>query len=428
MNEQKPERAYGYRVDIQSDKFSADKSLLGKVRSYRTNYEGHEKMGLNSYQKSPLLSACDREVIIYDRHRGIEKKVLMFGSNSYLGLINDGDIIEKTAEAVRKYGIGSGGVPMLSGTFDVHYELEKALSGLTGFDDTILFSSGFTANIGVINGLVRHNNLIIHDKFNHASLLDGSLMTGAKMIRYKHNSPAHLEKLLSRNSEEYRDGILVVTDGVFSMDGDIPDIPAILDITRRYNALLVIDEAHATGVTGDRGRGTLSHFNITDRSGIILTGTLSKAIGTVGGYISAGQDIINYLRVFARSNLYSTSLPPSVCVSSIEVIRRMLESDIVERLAENSAYLRDKLRKNGFNILDSVTAAVPIIVGDEYKLTALSKELLDEKNIYASIIVPPVVLPNLSRIRVNVMASHTREDMDYLVESLVELFSRHGLL
>lgn len=418
---------YDFKIDIQSEKFSSDKSIMGKVFDFQERFEKHEKLGHNTYLKAPLTSVCDRVVKIYDRHSDTEKEVLMFGSNSYLGAINNQMINDSTIDTIKKYGYGSGGVPALSGTFDIHYDLERKLSELSGFDDSLLFSSGFTANIGAITGLVRPNNLIIHDKFNHASLLDGSIMSGAKMIRYRHNDPVHLERLLSENVEEYKNGILVVTDGVFSMDGDIANIPAILELVRKYNAILLIDDAHATGVIGDKGRGTLSHYKIEDKSNIILTGTLSKALGAIGGYISADQKIINYLRMYARSNLYSTSLPPSVCASSIETINYMLESDVVERLRKNSDYLRAKLRERDFNILNSVTAAVPVIVGDEYKLTTIAKELLDEKNIWISLIVPPVVSPKLSRFRLSVMASHTSEDIDYLVDSLDELFIRHKL-
>lgn len=418
---------YTFKIDIQSEKYSSDKSLMAKILAYQQNFNEHERLGHNTYYKAPLVSSCGRIVEIFDRHNNTNKDILMFGSNSYLGLIDNEGVINRTIETVQKYGIGSGGVPALSGTFDIHYELEKVLSNLTGFDDSLLFSSGFTANIGAISGIVREHNLIIHDKFNHASLLDGTKMSGAKMIRYRHNDPAHLEKLLAENIDEYKQGIMVVTDGVFSMDGDIANIPAILDIVRKYNALLLIDEAHATGVIGEKGRGTLSHFNIQDKSNIILTGCLSKAIGTIGGYISADQNIINYLRMYARSNLYSTSLPPSVCTSSMEIIKIMLETDVVERLTQNSEYLRTKLKNNNFNILNSVTAAIPVIVGDEYKLTALTKDLFDEKNICVSLIVPPVVSPKLSRLRLSVMASHTFDDIDYLVDSLNEVFTRYKL-
>ena len=194
----------------------------------------------------------------------------------------------------------------------------------------MLFSSGYTANLGVISGLLRSNHLIVHDKIDHASLLDGTALSGAKMIRFKHGDMIHLEKVLETNYEKYPKGIMVATGGVFSMDGDIANIPAILSLCRKFNALLLIDDAHAIGVIGEKGAGTLSYYNINERENIIVTGTLSKAIGTVGGYITASQEIIDYLSIYARSNMFSTSLPPSVCAGALGVFEEMDRTDVVK--------------------------------------------------------------------------------------------------
>ena len=409
-----------FKLDILSNKKSQDGSILGKVYDFQEKFKEHEMLGFNYYKKTPLMSICDREVIIYDRHNKQNRDVLMFGSNNYLGAIVNQTVINKTMEATKKFGIGSGGVPALSGTTIYHNMLEERLSKLTGFDDTMLFSSGFTANLGVISGLIQSNHLIIHDRLNHASLLDGSIMSGAKFIRYKHNDILDLEKIIKENQKLYPNGILVVTDGVFSMDGDIANIPAILDVVRRYNALLLIDEAHATGVIGKKGAGTLSHFNISDKSNIILTGTLSKALGSIGGYISASKEIIDFLRMYARSNLYSTSLPPTICASALAVLDYMTDSDIVEILQNKSKYLREELTKNGYNILNTETAIIPIIIGDEYILTKITKDLLD-RGIFISSLFAPVVPAKLSRLRINVMASLTKEDMDYFIDVLNDL-------
>lgn len=184
------------------------------------------------------------------------------------------------------------------------------------------FLRGYTANLGAIAGLLRPNHLIIHDKLDHASLLDATTLSGAKMLRFKHGDINHLEKILEANANQFPNGIMVATDGVFSMDGDIANIPAILTLCKKYGAILLIDDAHATGVIGHKGAGTLSHFGINDRDNIIVTGTLSKAVGTVGGYITASQEVIDYLRIYARSNMFSTSLPPSVCAGAMEVFKK----------------------------------------------------------------------------------------------------------
>lgn len=283
-----------------------------------------------------------------------------------------------------------------------------------------------TANLGVISGLIRPNNLIIHDKLDHASLLDGTVMSGAKMIRYKHGDINDLERLLKDNSPQYPNGILVVTDGVFSMDGDIAKLPQILEITRKYDAILLVDEAHAIGVIGDKGAGTLSHYGITDRKNIILTGTLSKAIGTVGGYITASQDVIDYLRIYARSNMFSTSLPPSVCAAAIEVIKVMQSTEIVEHLKQNAEYLQNKLKSEGFNIMNTETPIIPLVVGDQAILTQLAKDAFDSGFIINPIF-PPAVPANLTRFRISVMASHTQKDMDMLVELIIKLFEKYDI-
>lgn len=417
-----------YKIDLQKNKKSVDGSIMGKIEDFqRTVFAEHENLGLNLLKKSPLTSRCDREVSIQERHVNKEMKLLMFASNSYIGATIHFDAVEKAIEVTREYGIGSGGVPLLSGTTIYQNELEQEIAKTKGFDDAIVFSSGFTANIGTILGLVAPNNLIVHDKLNHASLIDGTIMSGAKMVRHKHNDVNDLEKVLKENINNYpKGGILVVTDGVFSMDGDIANIPEILEITRKYEALLLIDDAHSTGQIGKNGAGTLSYFNITDNSDIIVTGTLSKAIGTVGGFVAANQKIIDYLRIFARSNMYSTSLPPSVCAAATEVFKYMKNSDVVTQLQSNSKYLRDALSERGYNIMNTETGIVPIIVGDEHKLTMMSKDFT-ERGIMVNYIFPPVVSPKLSRLRISVMASHTRNDLDRLIRAIDEVFAIYSL-
>lgn len=415
-----------YKVDLYKNKQSSNGTILEKVYAFQEQLEEHESFQFNILAKSPAISACDRKVRVLDRYSQKAIEALMFGSNNYLGAVMYECAIDKAIEVTKSYGIGAGGVPLLTGTNILQKQLEATIAKTKGCADSILFSSGFTANIGAIIGLIRPNNLIVHDKLNHASLIDGSLMSGAKMVRYKHNDPASLEKVLSENYKQYPGGILVITDGVFSMDGDIAKLPEIIDIVNRYDALLLIDDAHATGVIGEKGKGTLSHFNITDRKNIIITGTLSKAIGSVGGFIAADREIINYLRIFARSNMYSTALPPAVCASAIEVFKYIEESDIVDTLRYNSNYMRGKLASKGYNILGSQTAIIPIICKDEYVLTTISKEFLD-RGIIANYIFPPVVSPGKSRIRVSIMATHKIEDIDYFISVLDTIDKKYKL-
>lgn len=408
------------------NKNSKDGSILGKVFDFQEELKEHEHAGLNNYKKHPHLTACDRECVVFNRHINKKQKVIMFGSNSYLGANLFTKAIEKAIHATEDFGIGSGGVPLLNGTTVYQTELEKIIAKKTGFDDAMLFSSGYTANLGVISGLLRSNHLIVHDKLDHASLLDGTTLSGAKMIRFKHGDMKHLEKVLETNYEKYPKGIMVATDGVFSMDGDIANIPAILSLCKKFNALLLIDDAHATGVIGEKGAGTLSYYNINERENIIVTGTLSKAVGTVGGYITASQEIIDYLRIYARSNMFSTSLPPSVCAGAIGVFEEMDRTDVVKKLQDNTDYMHKELREASFNILNTETPIIPLVVGDINILTYMVKDAFDN-GYFINAIVPPVVPPNLTRFRISVMACHTKEDMDGLVKLLVELFEKYNL-
>lgn len=415
-----------YIVNLTGNRTSKDGSIMGKVLDFKEEIALHEQSGLNVYKKHPQLTACDRNVTVYNRHTQQKVEAIMFGSNSYLGATIFPEAIQKAIEVTQEFGIGSGGVPLLTGTSIYQEELEKLIAKISGMDDAILFSSGYTANLGVISGLIRPNNLIIHDKLDHASLLDGTIMSGAKMIRYKHGNINDLERLLKEHSSQYKNGILVVTDGVFSMDGDIAKLPQILEITKKYDAILLIDEAHATGVIGEKGADTLSHYGITDRKNIILTGTLSKAIGTVGGYITASQDIIDYLRIYARSNMFSTSLPPSVCAAAIEVIKVMQSTEVVEQLKQKAEYLQNKLRSEGFNIMNTETPIIPLVVGDQAILTQMAKDAFDNGFIINPIF-PPAVPANLTRFRISVMASHTQKDMDMLVDLIIKLFEKYAI-
>lgn len=406
-----------YKIDLQTNKKSSDGSILEKIFSFQNQLQTHDKHRLHILRKAPLSSVCDRTVTLIDRYNNKKANYLMFGSNNYLGVISENCCIEAAVKVTREFGIGAGGVPLLTGTNIFQNKLEAKIAEMKGFDDAILFSSGFTANIGAIIGLIRENNLIVHDKLNHASLIDGSLMSGAKMLRYTHNNIASLEKILSENHKQYAGGILVITDGVFSMEGDIANLPAIIEVVNKYHAILLIDDAHATGVIGELGKGSLSHFNIEQRENIIVTGTLSKAIGTIGGFIAANQKIIDYLRIFARSNMYSTALPPATTASALEAINYMETSDGVLRLKQNSDYMRSELSKRGYHTLNSETAIIPVIVRDEYLLTKISGYFF-EKGILVNYIYPPVVPPGKSRIRISMMASHTRNDIDYFLEIL----------
>lgn len=415
-----------YTISLTKNKESHDSSIMGKVKDFSFEMKSHEEESLKIYKKNPHVSACDRVTSVYNRHDKKTHEYILFGSNGYLGASILETAKKKAIEAIETFGIGTGSVPLLTGTTIYQEILEKTISNLVGFDDAILFSSGYTANIGAIAGLLRKNNIVIHDKLNHASLLDATILSGCKMARFKHGDMHSLEMQLKKYHKEFPGGIMIATDGVFSMDGDIAKIPQILELAKKYEAIVLIDEAHATGVIGEFGAGTLSHYNITGRNNIIITGPLSKAIGTVGGYVTASQNIIDYLRIYARSNMFSTSLPPSVCASAIEVFKALQETDIVERLRMNTNYFIKKMNDSGFNILKTETPIIPLIIGNAEKLTEMSADALREGYIINPI-YPPAVPANLTRFRISIMACHRQEDMDGLVDLLISLFEKYSL-
>ena len=377
---------------------------------------------INNHNLRTLKEYCPLDAVRVKRD---DKEYLMMASNNYLGLTFDPRVIEGAVKGAQQYGTGSGGSRLVSGTFPLFTELENALAKFKNTEKALVFNTGYMANVGTISAIADKNTIIFSDALNHASIIDGCRLSRGTVKTYSHCDIDELKYLLKQVDRNTRK--LIVTDGVFSMDGDIADIPAILEITKKYNALLLIDDAHATGVIGEDGAGTLSYYDIKERENIIVTGTLSKAIGSIGGFITAKQNIIDYLRVYARSNMYSTSLPQSICAASLEVIKEMRNTDIQNALKRNAEYVRNGLRALGFNTLNSMTPIIPVIVGDEYILTQITKELYD-RNIFTNAIFPPVVPPNMCRIRIGVMSSHTFEDCDRLINAFHEIGKKYGLI
>lgn len=413
-------------VEYKSYYQSADCSILDKIERYSGYLEDHEEKKMNFFLKSPLLSGCENSSTIYDRHSSDNRQMTMFGSNNYLGLSTVPEVREAGIEAIEKYGVGSGGVPLFSGTHILQQKLEQKIAALKGCEDSMVFSSGYAANIGTVTGLIRPNNLIVHDRLNHSSLLDGSALTGAKFVRYLHNSPLSLEKTLEENHETYPDGMIVITDGVFSMDGDVASLPEIIEIAKKYNALVMIDDAHATGVIGHKGAGTKSHYSLTDGVDIV-SGTLSKAIGAVGGFVASTKKIINYLRLYARSNMYSTALPPSVCASAIAAIDYMQTSERVEQLKQNYTYVSENLSKLGYSTGKTESAIIPMMIGDEATISLMARDFF-ENDIFVNAVFHPAVPPKQSRFRISVMATHTKEQLDRFLNVADKLGKKYKII
>lgn len=353
------------------------------------------------------------------------KRVLQMSSNNYLGLTQHPALKKAALEAIDRYGVGAGSVRTITGTLDIHDELERRLAEFKGTEATLVFQSGFTTNQGVLASILGPDDIVISDELNHASIIDGIRLTKCAKKIYAHKNMNQLEDLLKK-SGEYRQRI-VVTDGVFSMDGDIAPLPEIVQLAERYDALVYVDDAHASGVLGKHGKGSTDHFGLHGRVHIQV-GTLSKAIGAVGGYVATTQVLKDYLTNVARSFLFSTSLPPSVaatCLAAIEVLKN--EPELTERLWTNANSFRHSLQQAGFDTGSSETPIIPIIVGDPAETNRFSRRLMEE-GVSAQGIVYPTVAMDKGRVRLIVTARHSEEDLAFALEALTKVGREFGLI
>jgi 8-amino-7-oxononanoate synthase len=352
------------------------------------------------------------------------RDLLLLCSNDYLGLASHPDLRKAASDAMERYGFGSGASRLVSGTSALHEELERRLARFKETEAALLFNSGYAANTGIIPAIVGEGDVVLSDGLNHASIIDGCRLSKAKVLVYRHKDVEHVEQLLKQNHDANRR--LVVTDGVFSMDGDIAPLPGLASLAERYNALLMVDDAHGTGVFGDHGGGVVERFGLTKRVHIQM-GTLGKALGSFGAYAAGSRGLIDLLVNRSRSFMFSTALPPAICAASLAAL------DIVEDHPER----RDTLWKNrdrfiaGLRTCDidtggSESSIIPIIIGDSAK-TLKTSEKLFEYGIYATAIRPPTVFENTARIRTTVTAAHSEQDIDFALDVFKNL-KREGCL
>ena len=359
------------------------------------------------------------------------KEVILLSSNNYLGIATHPKLKDAAVSALKEYGTGACASRLISGNMEIHEELEKRIAKFKECQSAIVFPTGYMANIGVITSLASKGDLILSDELNHASIIDGCRLSGAEIKVYPHKDVEKLKKILSQgnafSSKDIHKKRLIVTDGIFSMDGDIAPLPEILGIARKEDALVMVDDAHATGVLGENGKGTAEHFGLTDGN-LIHMGTFSKALGSMGGYIAGSKVIIEYLKNNARPFIYSTALPPSVCASSIAAIDLLeKEPSIRTRLWRNIARFRKGLINLGYNMMESQTQIIPILIGDT-SLTMEFARAIFEKGVYAPGIRPPTVPEGKSRIRTSLMASHTDEQIDRVLEVFESEGQRLGII
>jgi len=346
------------------------------------------------------------------------KRVLNLCSNNYLGLANDERLKRAAREAIERYGVGAGAVRTIAGTMDLHEEFERRIARFKRRRSAILMQSGFNANLGSISALADEGDAIVSEELNHASLIDGCRLSKAKRYVYKHLDMTSLEGTIKEALKERPRRILIATDGVFSMDGDIAPMDQIGEIAEKHGCIVYVDDAHGEGVLGDHGRGIVDHFKAHGRVDVEM-GTLSKAFGVMGGYIAGDEALEEYLKQKARPFLFSSALNPGDVAAALESVKILEESDeLVRKLWENTNYLKERLRALGFDLGTSKTPITPVIVGEEAKATELSRTLFEEENIFAQAIVYPTVQRGRARIRLQPSAVHTKEDLDYAINSL----------
>lgn len=379
----------------------------------RTNNVFRERIG--STERKGVINTID----ILESENGAciivdGKKMINLASNNYLGFANREELKKACIEATETYGVGAGAVRTINGSLKIHQQLEEKIAEFKGTEAAIAFQSGFNCNMGAISAVMTKEDAILSDELNHASIIDGCRLSGAKIIRIKHQDMKDLEKKAKEaiESKKYKK-IMYITDGVFSMDGDIARLPEIIPIVEKYGLITYVDDAHGSGVTG-KGAGTVKHFGLSDKIDMQM-GTLSKAIGVVGGYVAGSKTLIDWLKARSRPFLFSTSLTPGAAAAALASITLMQEHpELVEKVWENANYFKEELKKVGYNIGMSETPITPVILGDEKVTQTFSKKLI-EHGIYAKPIVYPTVPLGTGRIRNMPTAEHTREMLDEAV-------------
>jgi 8-amino-7-oxononanoate synthase len=391
-------------------------ALFDKCRSF-TRAREVQAAGLYPYFK-PISESEDTVVVIEG-----QKKVMM-GSNNYLGLTHHPRVLEAARDALERYGSGCTGSRFLNGTLDLHERLEGRLAEFFGKEAALVFSTGYQANLGVISGLVGRDDVVFIDKLDHASIVDGAKMSYGSTERFAHGNLSQLERLLARNADR---GLMVIVDGVYSMEGDIADLPALLKLCQKYGAALAVDDAHSVGVLGPRGDGTAAHFGVTDEVDVIV-GTFSKSLASIGGFVAASENIIHYLKHHSRPLIFTAALPPANTAGVLAALEVMIaEPERRTRLWENTHRLRDGLRSLGFDLGCTKTPIIPVLIGP-LEMTFMFWRQLFDAGVFTNPVVPPAVPPAECRLRTSLMATHTVDQIDFAIETFARLGKEMGVI
>jgi 8-amino-7-oxononanoate synthase len=383
--------------------------LLDKVRNFTT---AKEVMASGYYNYFRVIESAQTNTV---RFKGQE--TIMLGSNNYLGLTNHPKVKEAAREAISKYGTGCAGSRFLNGTLDIHIELEEKLAALVGKEKALVFSTGFMVNQGVLSSLVGRNELIIVDRTDHASIIDGARLSFGEVRKFKHNDMENLELVLENALDIPK---LIIVDGVFSMEGDIAKLPEIMELAARYDAFVMVDDAHGVGVLGDHGRGTCNHFGLTDKAGLIM-GTFSKSLASVGGFVAGDADVMHYIQHTARALMFSASMPPGSVASVSAAVDIMLEESWRhEALWRNNDIMRARLKDAGFNTGPSETPIIPAVVGEDMTAFVMCTRLAEE-GVFVNPVVSPAVDQGNALIRLSLMATHTEDEIHQAMDIMVKV-------
>jgi glycine C-acetyltransferase len=406
---------------------SPGNDLFEKAASFRAFLRDWKQKQTYSYHRL-VCDACTNTTVIRDRVTKEDRRMVVLASNNYLGLNTDPRVQQAAMDAITTYGTGMCGSRFLSGTYDLIETLERELAAFEHCEDAMVFTSGYQANVGTISAILRPDDTAIIDRLSHASIVDGCKLSGATLRTFRHNDMASLERCL-RKSQRSKGGRLIAVDGVFSMDGDMAPLPQIIDLARGYNARVLVDEAHATGVVGPSGGGTVEHFGLQGKVDIVL-GTFSKTFAATGGFIAASREITDYVQHYGRSYMFSASPTPATVATALTGLRILQkEPEHRERLWRNIQHLHDALCAAGFNVFPSPpeSAVLTLPAGEDLTVRALSKRLYEE-GVFASTVAYPAVPRNQGKIRLSVSALHTEDNLDFATAALQRVGEEFGVI
>jgi glycine C-acetyltransferase len=412
----------GYELKLNSYDLGVDIELADCIQRLRFEHPEVRAVVIRSAKDRVFCAGANIRMLAGASHA----HKVNFCSNNYLGLANHPQVVEAAREATKKYGVGPAAVRSIAGTMDLHVQLEQRLAKFKGAEDVITFQSGFTANLGTISALVGKEDVIFSDRLNHASIIDGCRLSGARIVAYEHNDPSALEDAIKEHASNYRRA-LIVTDGVFSMDGDIAPLPELYEVAKKYDILFMVDDAHGEGVLGKGGRGIVDHFGLHGKVDVEV-GTMSKAFGVVGGMVAGDKVIIEWLRQRGRPFLFSSAVTApdaAACLAAVDLLEESTE--LVDRLWSNAKYFKEEMRKLGFDTGVSETPITPVMLGEAPLAQQFSRELFEE-GVFAMSIGYPTVPKGKARIRVMISAAHDNDDLGKGLEAFEKVGKKLGVI